>query len=143
MGVSANYDARNSQENQDRLENDPYDRYSFDSKVQAVHRSAMINKNNPALLPKGGMDSIGLHQAVGVKNMHGNSAVIENHYLPNISPNYTSGNQGMSYLQKDGANGVIQTSQNSSRTLAPIPHLVQHNSHVPSSLHTTNQYSPS
>lgn len=111
MGVSANYDARNSQENYNHLEMDPYDRYSFDSKVQAVHRSAMINKNNPALLPKGAMDTLGLHQAVGVKNMHGNSAAAENHYLPNISPNYTSGNQGLSYQQKDSAHGAgIQTS---------------------------------
>ena len=71
-------DARSMMDpNQNRFEMlsaDPYDRKSFDSKGQTLHRSAMHVKNTPGHLPKGsGSQSIGhdLHNLHEQKNPTG------------------------------------------------------------------------
>ena len=65
---------------------DSFDRQSFDSKGQQIHRSAMHAKNNTMMPPKGH------HDPNGGLHTHKKNTIVntENHYLPNISPNYTS-----------------------------------------------------
>ena len=66
---------------------DSHERRSFDSKGQQIHRSAMHVKNSGVVSPKGGHNDMlggGLHAHKNATN--------DNHYLPNISSNYTNTN---------------------------------------------------
>ena len=67
----------------------------------------------------------------------------ENHYLPNISPKYSSANINININAKDhhyhgnmGGTNVANTIQSSSRKLTSIPHIVQghHNQAPPSQM---------
>jgi len=69
---------------------DPHERKSFDSKDQAIHRSAMQKKYI------GGMVLKGNHESKGDGFLHYNGGDMD-HHLPTISPNYTSAN----HMQKE------------------------------------------
>ena len=130
---SANLDVRsvngNSVHQQTRIEmmaSDPYDRRSFDTKGQAVHRSAMHQKNS-ALMTSKNYDAHGLH------GHGGKNTGTDNHYLPNISPNYTTAS----------ANHAAAALQSSTRTLTSIPHIVQGQQAAASQMGKgTGQHSP-
>ena len=73
--------------------------------------------------------------------------MIEQNYLPNIGPNYTSANVNNNINSKDyhqhsnmgGANNVSNTMQSSSRTLTSIPHIMQsHHGQAPPSQMSKN-----
>lgn len=92
---------------------------------------------NSALLPPKGQNSQydphGLHGAVGPSNgshkqnastIAANQSTSENHYLPNISPNYTSAANNNQNNNNAMVSSAMHQNSSSSRTLTTsIPHI--------------------